>query len=373
MRVMVLGVRGMPNVQGGVETHAEQLYGRLAALGCDIDVVVRSPYVPPGMTRLGAIRLRRIWSPTTPGVEALVHSLLGVIYAGVKRPDILHIHAVGPSVVTPLARLLGLRVVVTHHGPDYEREKWGPFARLVLRLGERWGVRWSHACIAISRTIEELVHRHDRRAFRIPNGVGRPSESRGCVEQYGLSPGKYFVQVSRIVPEKRQLDLVRAFLLAKIGDWRLAIVGGPGGVDAYDARVRAEGKDVVFTGVLKGEALEALYANAGAFVLPSSHEGFPIAMLEALSHGLPVIASDIPANREVEVDAIRYFPVGDVEALAKLLAESIAAVEDERARTARTIRVLETYEWGRIAERTKAVYASVIDGPPRHSPMYQPH
>lgn len=372
MKVMVLGIRGIPNVQGGVETHAEHLYERLATLGCDVGVVVRAPYVPREQTHLGSIRLHRIWSPTTPGVETLIHSFLGVLYAAIMRPDILHIHAIGPSVMTPLARLLGLRVVITHHGPDYDREKWGALARLVLRLGERWGVRWSHACIAISKTIEDIVRAYDRPAYRIPNGVDRPAGSHGHVESYGLTARKYFLQVGRIVPEKRQLDLIRAFMRAKREDWRLAIVGGAAGAATYDAKVRAEGKDVVFTGVLKGEALEAIYANAGAFVLPSSHEGFPIAMLEALSYGLPVIASDIPANREVDIDSIRYFPVGNVDALAQLLSEAAEAVEDEQARLARMQRVLELYEWERIAELTKAVYLSVMNRSTTQRPMYQP-
>src|SRR5690606_19910085 len=127
---------------------------------------------------------------------------------------------------------------------DYEREKWGWLARWVLRAGERWGVRWAHACIAVSKTIEELILKQHKRAFRIPNGVHRPSSDKGCVEQHGLEPGKYIVQVSRIVPEKRQLDLIRAFSRVKPAGWKLAIVGGAGGSQAYDERVRAEGKDV---------------------------------------------------------------------------------------------------------------------------------
>src|SRR5580700_203790 len=110
---------------------------QLIKLGCEVEVIVRTPSVPPERRYHGAVRLRRIWSPRRSGYEALIHSVLGVLYAGIARPDILHIHAVGPAIVTPLARLLGLRVVVTHHGPDYERDKWGGFARWVLRTGER--------------------------------------------------------------------------------------------------------------------------------------------------------------------------------------------------------------------------------------------
>ena len=172
LKVMALGVRGIPNVQGGVETHAEQLYQRLAELGFDIEVIVRTPFVPAGQRTLGRIRLRRIWSPRTPGMEALLHSVLGTLYAGITRPDILHIHAVGPAIVTPLARLLGLRVVVTHHGPDYDRDKWGTFARGVLKVGERFGMRYSNSRIAISKGIADLIRaKHGRDSELIFNGV----------------------------------------------------------------------------------------------------------------------------------------------------------------------------------------------------------
>jgi hypothetical protein len=70
---------------------------------------------------------------------------------------VLHIQAIGPALMAPLARLLGLHVVVTHHGPDYEREKWGRLARMALRAGEAWGMRFSDGRIVISQTIRKLV------------------------------------------------------------------------------------------------------------------------------------------------------------------------------------------------------------------------
>src|SRR5581483_1599709 len=200
---MVLGVRSLSGVQGGVETHAEQLYPRLAKLGCDVEVLVRTPFTPRKHKWLGDVRLRRIWSPRTPGFEALVHSILGVLYAGVSRPDVLHIHAVGPSIVAPIARLMGLRVVVTHHGPDYDRDKWGWFARWVLRSGESLGMIYANARIAISKVIMDGVRtRYGRDSDLIPNGavsVEMPRETNE-IERHGLKRGRYFLQVSRIVP-----------------------------------------------------------------------------------------------------------------------------------------------------------------------------
>jgi glycosyltransferase involved in cell wall biosynthesis len=363
LKVMVLGVRGIPNVQGGVETHAEQLYTRLAKLGCDVEVIVRSPYVNAEQQNVGPIRLLRLWSPTTPGFEALVHSLLGVVYAGFRRPDILHIHAVGPAAVTPLARLMGLKVVVTHHGPDYDRDRWGGFARALLHFGEWAGMRFSNARIVISRVIQDLVKtKQGCDSVLIPNGVVpiEPPAEDDAIRGFGLEPGKYFLLVSRVVPEKRQLDLINAYVQARPAGWRLALVGGLGD-DDYSRRVRAAAEEagVVVTGFLSGAPLQQMYAHAGAFVLPSTHEGLPIAMLEALSYGLPVIASDIPANLEVGLPAESYFPVGNVDSLSNLMKCASFGYESGAARLERRRWVAVKYNWDDIASQTRSVYVTV--------------
>jgi len=366
MRIMVLGIRGMPNVQGGVETHAEQLYCRLVELGCDVEALVRSRFVPGSLRTHCGVRLRRLWSPRRPGLEALVHSLLGVLYAGIKRPDILHVHAVGPAIVVPIARLFGLKVVVTHHGMDYEREKWGRFARLVLRLGERVGMRRAHARIAISHTIASLLQRRYRLdAHVIPNGVpmAEPCSASDQLQQFGLVPGQYFLHVGRMVPEKRQLDLLRAYASQR-RRWKLALAGALDDSDySREVAAAARAAGAILTGYLRGEPLRQLYSHAGAFVLPSSHEGLPIAMLEALAYGLPVIASDIAANVEIGLGGSSYYPLGDLSALSAVLQRLEDAPPDNAARQARRDWAAARYDWHRIAEQTLNVYRQVLQRP----------
>mgnify|MGYP001163094267 CR=1 FL=1 len=61
-----------------------------------------------------------------------------------------------------------------------------------------------------------------------------------------------------------------------------------------------EQKNIRLVGFIKGEKLAQLYTYARIFVLPSTHEGLPIALLEAMSYNCPVLASDIPANKEID-------------------------------------------------------------------------
>ena len=367
MRVMFLGLRGFPRVQGGVETHSEHLCPLLGELGCEVEVIVRSPYMPPE-TGDGwrGVRFVRLWSPRSKGLEAIGHTFLGVLVAAVRRPDVLHIQAIGPALMTPLARLVGLRVVVTHHGPDYDRQKWGYFAKWALRTGERWGMRWSNARIAISQVILMRAMRGLDSAL-IPNGVELPvlPQGRAVLDAFRLEPGRYVVLVSRLVPEKRHLDLIEAFRRAALPGWKVAIVGASDHPDAYvqsvlDAARTTPG--VVCTGFQSGAKLAELFGQAGMFVLPSSHEGLPIALLEALSYGLPVVASDIPANLEVGLPPEHYFPLGDVAALAGRLREFAAEPLTAADRETRRAWVAGRYNWRRIAEQTLDVYRKVLEG-----------
>ena len=362
---MLLGLRGFPNVQGGVETHVEKLAPLLVQLGCSVEAIVRSPYMRHSSAEeWQGVRYRRIWCPRSKSFEALLHSLLGVVYAGIKRPDVLHIHAIGPSLVAPIARCLGLRVVVTHHGPDYDRQRWGRSAKAVLKLGERLGMTFSNARIAISKTIASLVQRkYGLGSAIVPNGVTVPAlcETQNALQQWGLTARKYVLHVGRLVPEKRQLDLVAAFRKVALPGWKLVLVGGSDHPDAYTERVQATGRDapdIVCTGVQTSVALMELYTHAGLFVLPSSHEGLPISLLEALSYGLPVLASGISANRDVGLDDDCYFELGNIESLAEKIGRLarlplIAEAIDRRREWVRAM-----YDWREIASSTLEVYRS---------------
>ena len=169
--------------------------------------------------------------------------------------------------------------------------------------------------------------------------------------------------VGRLVPEKRQSDLLRAFAAARPKDWKLAIVGQIDYRNAYADRLVKEAQaidNVVMTGFQTGEALRQLYAHAGLFVLPSSHEGHPIALLEALSFGLSVLVSDIPPNTEVITNPGRIFRVGDVEDLSA----KISALTDVRlsARHCEAFRRenARRYDWAEIALRTSAAYQELV-------------
>jgi glycosyltransferase involved in cell wall biosynthesis len=367
LRVTMLGIRGFPNVQGGAENHVENLATGLVRLGCDVEVIVRSPYVAKDSKRtFRGIRLARLWSPRVKGFEALIHSFLGVLRAAWTRPDILHIHSVGPALFTPLARALGLRVVVTHHLPNYEAKKWGLLARSILRLGERAGMLFANGRIAVSAVLADRMERTYRVPVAvIPNGIAQPrrSQSTEALSAFGLKPRRYALTVARIDDQKRQLDLIEAFSRNGNSGWKLAIVGGSDYASDYArsvARAASETPGVVMLGYQSGDALAELYTHAGVFVLPSSHEGQPIAALEAISYGCQTILSDIPAHREIGTSSTQFVRVGDVAGLAKCLEARCIATADPELDPAEHRRFIKNHDWRDIAERTLNLYVSAL-------------
>jgi glycosyltransferase involved in cell wall biosynthesis len=367
LRVTMLGLRGFPNVQGGVERHVEHLARELTAIGCHVEAILRTPYIDDKARRTWqGIDLYPMWSPRRMGVEPFVHTLLGVLRAGWTRPDVLHIHGIGPALFTPLARALGLNVVVTHHMANYENEKWSAFGRALLRLGERVSMKLSHGRIAVSLSLANRMSGEYHVDVRtIPNGIvpPRPATSRAILGEFGLTPRRYFVTVARIDQQKRQLDLIEAF--AKLGPtgWKLALVGGADYNSEYTRTVDAAAREtpgVVMLGARTGDELAAMYANAGAFVLPSSHEGQPIAVLEALSYGCRVVLSDIPAHTEIGCRGARYFTPGDIDGLATQLHAVCTADEGATLDEAERARIVRAHNWRRIAEDTLAVYDAAL-------------
>src|SRR5262245_38337927 len=120
MRIAFIGQKRIPAAWGGVETHVEAVARRLAARGHEVTVYQRAWYAPRGTTLDG---LRLVWLPTLKGkhADAAWHSALAAAHSLLPRCDVVHFHALGPSLFSWLPRLGGRAVVVTVHGLDYGR------------------------------------------------------------------------------------------------------------------------------------------------------------------------------------------------------------------------------------------------------------
>ncbi len=364
MKIAILGTRGFPNIQGGVEKYCEELCPRLVKFGCGITVFTRSPYVPKGkrVFESEGINFLHLWAPKNKNLETVIHTFLATLVCIFKRPDIAHFQNIGPAFFLPFLRSFGIKTVLTCQSINYRHQKWGRFARLMLRMGEFLGMKFADKVIVVSHATKVfLEEKYGRRDLEfIPNGVNLPVliPTGDTLKKYRLLPKKYILTVCRLVPEKGVHDLIAAYQMLKDPEFKLVIAGDDYYETEYSRNIKESAKanaDIVLTGAIFSGALQELYSNAGLFVLPSYYEGLPIVLLEAMSYGASVLISDIPANRELPLPEYRYFLPGDVDTLSKKILKLFNFIsEDEKDKYNKILK--EKYSWDRIAKRTFEVY-----------------
>ena len=341
LKIAMIGTRGMPAQYGGVETVVDVLARQLAARGHDVTVFCRSEDYERHPPMLDGVKLVYLPASSSPGVGAMIHALRAAFYCVGRGFDIIHFHALGPGLLSIIARLLTrATVVMTVHGRDDRRDKWGRGARAVLRIAASVSARVPHATFVVSRALaDDYADQFGRATTVVPNSVNaiEPVPPGPTLERFGLEPGRYLVSVGRLVPEKAPHDLIAARRRA-MTDFPLVLVGGAAGTEGYVDHLRelaGDNGDVVMTGPLYGRELAEILTNAGVFVTGSTLEGLPTALIEAGRAGLAVIASDIAPHREIldcadGGDGRRTYPVGDVDALAESMTLVARNIEVER-------------------------------------------
>ena len=147
MRISVVGLRGFPQVQGGIETHCENLYPRLAKCGLNITVYARKKYRVSDPDDVKTIWLPCIHNQYAETVSYMFFAFFHILF---NKPDIVHVHGIGPALFAPLFRLMGCKVVLTHHGASYKSNKWGDFAKKMLKKGEKIGIKYANRTIVLN-------------------------------------------------------------------------------------------------------------------------------------------------------------------------------------------------------------------------------
>ncbi len=380
--IAILGSKGIPPTFGGIEHHVSHLAHRLAGQGFRIKVYARSYYTQIE-GRYQGLEIIRLPSVYTKHLDAISHTALATLHMMLQPVDVAHYHAQGPSIFALLPRLFGIRTVTTVHGLDWKREKWGAFAKRCLQFGEYASARFPTRTIAVSRTLKAYYEKqYGRPVHYVPNGIDLKElpGSQEIREKHGLEPHDYLLFVGRLVPEKGCHYLIEAFRAIDTKK-KLVIAGGSSHSDEYFASLRRLAGDdprIVFLGYVYGEALDELYAHSYLYVQPSDLEGLSIALLEALSFGAAVLASDIPENLEVlseentpagDWNAIppgdgppvgfvhRQGDIAHLQEMIETLLGDPAAVDIMRPKGREWLR--QRYDWDRIADETAAIYREI--------------
>lgn len=361
MKIGVIGTRGFPEVQGGIETHCMELYTRIARKE-DVSITVyrRTPYINDSNrnTEFRNVRFIDIPVPKSKNFETLLHSFLATVHALFQGFDIVHYHNTGPGFFIPLLKITRSKIFFTYHNVSYTQKKWSRFAKLFLGSSEKISMTQADHVIFISDIIRSgmLAKYKVKEHCVIPNGVNLPvrSDKSDYIESLGLQKKKYVIAIGRFLEEKGFDYLIRAFVKAERDDYKLVIAGDTDYPTEYSVRLKALAAEngVVLTGFIKGEKLNQVFTWASLFVMSSFEEGLPIALLEAMSYDIEALASDIPANLQVGLDKDDYFKVGDENDLKEKIVRKLISGKENNFSEILNRR----FNWEKIANETYNTY-----------------
>lgn len=365
LNIAMLGQKHMLSREGGVEIVVKELATRMAAKGHHVICYDRSTSHVSGSEldqrrEYNGVKIIPVWTLDKKGLAAMTSSLSAAWKAARSKADVVHIHAEGPAAMCWLPRLFHKRVIVTVHGLDWQRAKWGGFATKYIKWGEKQAVKKADEIIVLSRGVQEYFKKtYNRDTVFIPNGVTRPEirEAYEIKKLWGLETDSYVLFLGRIVPEKGLRYLIEAWKEIETNK-KLVIAGGSSDTEEFMNELKeAAGDNVIFTGFQQGQVLEELYSNAYIYTLPSDLEGMPLSLLEAMSYGNCCVVSDIPECAEVVEDKAVTFKKSDVIDLKRVLQELLDN-EDmvSEYKNLATEFITQKYNWDDVVERTLLLY-----------------
>lgn len=367
VHVAVSGIRGVPANFGGSETAVEEIGRRLADAGHSVTVYCRRHNSTSQAHTFRGMRRVLLPSVNTFQLDTISHSILATLhFRFFSDATVIHYHGMGNGLVLPL--LFGSRKqsVVTIDGPDWHRPKWGPFARIALRLAAKLCVRWADELIIDNHpSIAFFKEQFGVTGTYVPYGADRAlPESTSYLADHGFEPRGYVLFVGALVPDKGPDLLIEAYRKVN-SDIPLLIVGDSPFAQAYGAKVRdMASKDprVRMLGYVRGEDYLQLVANSLIYVHPLRSDGTSPALLQALGFGNCIVVNSVAETLSAVGDAAVAFKLNDPSDLARTLTRLLnnaELVEDYRSRA---LRHAETeYDWDKVTDAHLSVYRRVVE------------
>lgn len=303
MRVAFIGTRGVPASYSGFETCVEQVGRRMVERGHEVIVFCRSAHYRERMSEYKGMRLEYIPAVRQKHLETLSHTTLSALRLPSRTAIVCM--GVGNAPVVRGLEIRGRRVVFNVDGADWQRDKWGRFARSYLRFCERLAARSRGVIVADARAVQDYYEReYGRQTELVPYGADPPAD-RGttALDRFGLETGGYLLFVGRLVPENAPDQFLEGVKLSGLPT-PAVVVGDAPYADQYKKTLRATAPDnAVFTGYQFGPAYQQLTANAGIFVLAAGVGGTHPVLVEQMAAGNAILARETESNREVLGDA----------------------------------------------------------------------
>lgn len=391
IKVGLFGTRGVPASYSGFETFYDKLVRRFSRPPYDrifeLTVFNRWNYVRYPFKRYCGAKVISLPAIPQKHLDTLSHTFFSLIYSAKigLTFDVALICIVGNAPLLPLFKVFGMKTVINVDGQDWRRGKWGRFASHYLRWSEKMASWFADVVVAdaleVKKYYEEFTPSH--KIVYIPYGgideddlkkveLFSNTDDREFLRKFGLSPGKYFLFVGRLVPENSPHTLISAFIKAKKegslpDDFKLALVGDAPYAEDYKRHIKglvereseSIRSSVVFTGYLFSSGYIKISRNAFAFVLCATVGGTHPVLVEQMSLGNLVISFDTPSNKEVLGDTGIFFK--SEEELKKIISYLSTNQREEKhkldeLRRKAKERADKLFSWDKIAEEYSKLF-----------------
>lgn len=370
MKIVFIGGRDI-HILGGIENYMLNLTRELTKLGHECIVWCESDHREVKM--LDGVKVIYHPGPKSNfickpwcGLKATLRTVFGEKYV-----DFIHYNAWPPSLWCWIPRLFRIPSCMEGHGLEWQRSKYSPRAQKVMKFMEGFTAKLNHHMIMCSEgQVKYFKEEYGCDSVCIPGAVDLPDldapNDSDIMERFGVEPKKFFLFMGRLVQDKNPDYLINAFRKAKMGGYKLVIAGGNDAMPEYVEKLHKLGEgceDIVFTGAVYGNDKAKLLRDAYCFCLPSTIEGLSIVMMEAASYKLPVIASDIDANREFLGDDAVYVRPENEDDLVKALEYAVTHAEQMNMQQQVNYRkILDKYTWDKVARQYEDYLKTVVKG-----------
>jgi glycosyltransferase involved in cell wall biosynthesis len=324
-RILVIGPRGISGDEGGVEKFAEEFIRRAARVA-DVSVLCLEPSatrLPPGIEEIHVARSRLLKT------DKALYVVEGMRQCMSRDFDCVFIMGMNFAILVLPIRLIFWRrprVFVRSGSIDYKVAKWGRIMRAVMHVAE-WSMRFAHGVIAVAPSIQRHLTRQGIDSVLIRNGLALRPDGASLPSRV---PGTV-VAVGRLTQQKNFRVLIEAAGLLGETAVAITIVGGAdltGEAEMLQvaAEAHAPGR-LTFSGAKPRADVIDMLGKMALYVNCSLHEGMSNAVLEAIQERIPVLLSDIEANRDLALPEHHYFPATDPAALALKIKDALASPE----------------------------------------------
>lgn len=365
MKIALIGTRGVPANYGGFETCVEELGKRLVERGHEVTVYCRHSYYQERPETYLGMKLVYLPNMKRKALDTLSHSFLSVLHAAFQSFDVLMVFNAANSPVLFLPRLLGKKIAINTDGLEWKRGKWGSVARQYYKMSEWLATRLANRIVADSTGISDYY----AATYQVPStniAYGAQlstSKNPALLDKLGLTPGGYFLQITRFEPENNPLLTIKAYRKLQT-EKKLVLVGGVPYPSDYSRSIAVEADQrVILPGfIYDKDLLNELWCNCFAYVHGNEVGGTNPALLQTMGSGCFTIAVDVPFSHDVLQDSGIFFRKSPDDLAAKMRWALDNAGRLETFKTKASQRIAAEYTWDKVTDGYEELFQQLISG-----------